>query len=296
MKLQIADKAGACYGVERALKLVEEAAKEATSIHTLGPLIHNPQVVSSLEQKGVAVSNEPDSLSEGTVVLRSHGVALELEHDLRERGLDLVDATCPFVKRAHLCAQSLSEKGYFVIIVGDEGHAEVEGISSYVNTSYVVTTKVEDLKALKLGKRVGLVVQTTQSQAVLQELCSYLLPRVQELRIFNTICEATQERQEAAASLATSSDLMIVVGGKNSGNTKRLYEICKELCPRSYHIESSQELQEINFNPTDKVGITAGASTPAYQIAQVVEALQELSDQLEATQSLLSKSEINKDE
>lgn len=277
MKVLIADKAGACYGVERALDLVERAAHEHDKVKTLGPLIHNPQVVSSLEAKGIGVSHEPDKLQEGTVVIRSHGIPLELEENLRDRGLNIVDATCPFVKRAHLCAKNLSEQGYFVIIVGDEGHAEVEGISSYAHADHLVTTQIDELKARHIGKKVGVVVQTTQSQAVLDSLVAYLLPRVSELRVFNTICAATQERQAAAAELAKQVEAMVVVGGKNSGNTKRLYEICSQECARTYHVETADELCAQDFIGCTCVGITAGASTPASQIASVAHRLSELS-------------------
>lgn len=276
MRVVIADKAGACYGVERALNLVHEASGQHDRVQTLGPLIHNPRVVSSLESKGVRVADDPESIDEGTVVIRSHGIPLLLEDKLKQKGLDIVDATCPFVKRAHLRAQELSDQGYFVVILGDAGHAEVEGISSYVHGAQLVTTSVKELEGVKLGNKVGVVVQTTQSQSLLDELVVYLAGVVPELRIFNTICAATQERQAAAKKLADTVEAMVVVGGKNSGNTRRLYEICSAACEKTYHIEDENELDPCWFRGVECVGVTAGASTPAEHIVQVVKILESM--------------------
>lgn len=276
MKVVIADKAGACYGVQRALDLVHDASQEHEQVKTLGPLIHNPRVVASLEAEGVRVAEDPAAITEGTVVIRSHGIPLELEAELKEKGLGVVDATCPFVKRAHLCAQELSQQGYFVVIVGDAGHAEVEGISSYVHGAQLVTTSVSELEDIKLGNKVGVVVQTTQSQGLLNEVIGYLAGITSELRIFNTICAATQERQVAAKKLAKMVEAMVVVGGKNSGNTRRLYEICSEVCPKTYHIENENEIEFSWFEGVSCVGVTAGASTPAEHIECVVRSLRDM--------------------
>lgn len=276
MKVLIADKAGACYGVERALKIVERAGQGEAAVHTLGPLIHNPQVVQSLEKQGIGVAHTVDEVDEGAVVIRSHGVPVSVERALREKGLEVVDATCPFVKTAHVSAEKLAKEGYLVVLVGDKGHAEVEGISSYAGNKIIVTTSIDDLKDIRPGRRVGMVVQTTQSQEVLDRLVTYLLPRTSELRIFNTICEATAERQMAADELASQVKCMIVVGGKNSGNTKRLFEICRDRCENTHHIETEDELDPAWFAGVETVGVTAGASTPASMIAQVVSALERI--------------------
>lgn len=276
MKVIIADKAGACYGVERALKIVERAGEGEEKVRTLGPLIHNPQVVQSLEDKGIGVAHSVDEVNDGAIVIRSHGVPVSVEEALHDKGLEVVDATCPFVKKAHVSARKLAEQGYQVVIVGDKGHAEVEGIQSYAGDKVIVTTSTDDLKDIKHGKKVGMVVQTTQSQEVLNKLVTYLLPRVSELRVYNTICEATAERQAAADELASHVQAMIVVGGKNSGNTKRLYEICKDRCENTHHIETEAELDPAWFKGVDTVGVTAGASTPASMIATVVAALEAL--------------------
>lgn len=278
MKVIVADKAGACYGVERALSLVEKAGEEYHKVHTLGPLIHNPRVVESLESKGISVAHEVSDITEGAAVIRSHGVPVSVEHSLKDKGLEVVDATCPFVKRAHNKARDLADQGYSVVIVGDDGHAEVEGIKSYAGDHVVVTTSVQDLKHADLSQKVGVVVQTTQSQAVLTDIVDYLLSVCHEVRVFNTICEATSERQTAAAELSSQVDVMIVVGGKNSGNTQRLFEICSHRCDRAYHIEGKEELKEEWFVGASCVGVTAGASTPASHIEAVVHALSALPD------------------
>lgn len=278
MKVHIAENAGACYGVERALNIVlktVQASREDEKInpvHTLGPLIHNPQVVSQLERDKVSVAQSVDEVSEGTVIIRTHGVAPQITEALKAKGLSVVDASCPYVKKVHKAARKLTEDGYFVIIVGDADHAEVTGIAGYCKDP-LVTTSIDDIKTIDLPKKVGLVVQTTQSQEMLEDIVSYLLKRVSELRVFNTICEATNERQQAARELAKQMDAMIVLGGKNSGNTRRLYEISKEECANTHHIETAEELDPLWFEGVCNVGVTAGASTPSSQIETLVKAL-----------------------
>ena len=281
MRVHIAENAGACYGVERALNIVLKTAQSANKqddikpVHTLGPLIHNPQVVSKLEREGVGVADEVDDVHEGTVIIRTHGVPPQITDSLGHKGLSVVDATCPYVKKVHKSAKKLTEEGYFVIIVGDADHAEVQGIAGYCK-DYLVTTSVDDLVELKLPKKVGVVVQTTQSQEMLDTILCYLSRRVNELRVFNTICEATNERQAAARKLSLEVDAMIVIGGKNSGNTRRLYEISKENCANAHHIETADELKAAWFEGVSDVGVTAGASTPQAQISTVVEAIENL--------------------
>ncbi len=281
MRVHIAENAGACYGVERALNIVLKTAQSANKqddikpVHTLGPLIHNPQVVSKLEREGVGVADEVDDVHEGTVIIRTHGVPPQITDSLGHKGLSVVDATCPYVKKVHKSAKKLTEEGYFVIIVGDADHAEVQGIAGYCK-DYLVTTSVDDLVELKLPKKVGVVVQTTQSQEMLDTILCYLSRRVNELRVFNTICEATNERQAAARKLSLEVDAMIVIGGKNSGNTRRLHEISKENCANAHHIETADELEAAWFEGVSDVGVTAGASTPQAQISTVVEAIENL--------------------
>lgn len=268
-EILIATDAGACYGVERALKLVREAARGATGpIHTLGPLIHNPSVVAELEADGVTVVDGPEVEPGSTLVLRTHGITPEVERRAREVGAVVLDATCPFVRRAHRAAARLEREGYQVIVVGEGGHPEVEGTLGHAPSAIAVGSP-EEAADLTPSARVGLVVQTTQSQELLRRIVDELVGRVEELRIVNTICEATALHQDSCARLSATVDVMVVVGGRNSANTTHLAEIARSLCPRTHHIEQPQEVEGAWFAGASRIGITAGASTPAEQIERV---------------------------
>lgn len=275
MRVVVAKHAGVCYGVERALKLAGQAAEGGGTVRTLGPLIHNPQAVAALEDAGVRVASSLDDVAEGTLVIRSHGVDPAVITAAEERGLDVVDATCPFVRAAHRCAGELRDAGYAVVIVGEADHPEVEGILAHAGGEAHIVQRAADLPA-RIKRRVGVVVQTTQPPAVLAEVVAALLPRVNELRVCNTICSATEQRQASAAELADEVDVIIVVGGHNSGNTTRLAEICAARNPRTHHVETAEELDERWFDGASVVGVTAGASTPDEQIRGVIDTVESL--------------------
>lgn len=269
MRLFIATEAGACFGVNRALDMVEAlSSKVHGPIHTLGPLIHNPQVVEKLKHKGVDVISSSNDVRGKAVVLRTHGVTPQEEEEAKRSHEIVIDATCPFVIRAHKAAETLKSEGYQVLVLGEKGHAEVLGTLGHAPGAVCIET-TKDIDALTLKKKVGLVVQTTQVEAHLAEIVRYLAPRVNELRVFNTICEATEKRQDAARVLSQNVDAMIVIGGKNSANTTRLAEICREYCSHTYHVETPDELDITAFSDDLDVGITAGASTPQYQIDEL---------------------------
>ena len=276
MRVEVARHAGVCYGVERALKLAEEAASRGVRIHTLGPLIHNPQAVAELKQRGLEVATCLDEVSDGTLVIRSHGVDPGIIAEARERGLEVVDATCPFVSAAHTCARELAEQGLAVVIVGEAEHPEVEGIMAHAGGKAIVVQHAADLPRQLPSRKIGVVVQTTQSLARLNEIVSALLPRVSELRVCNTICSATAKRQLSAEELARTVDVMVVVGGHNSGNTTRLVEICRAVNERVYHVETAAELDPSWFGGASSVGVTAGASTPDEQITGVITAIEDM--------------------
>jgi 4-hydroxy-3-methylbut-2-enyl diphosphate reductase len=276
MRIEVSRHAGICYGVERALKLADEAARSGVSVHTLGPLIHNPQAVAALRQRGVEVASSLDGVADGTLVIRTHGVDPAIIEDARARGLDVVDATCPFVSKAQDAAAELVADGYSVFIVGEAEHPEVEGILAHASGDAAVIGSVADLPAKLPGKRIGIVVQTTQSLDRLHEIVDALLPHVVELRVHNTICSATSRRQASAKELSATADVMIVVGGRNSGNTNRLAEICRAVNPRIHHVETAEELDPLWFAGAETVGVTAGASTPDEQIAGVIRAIEAL--------------------
>ena len=270
VSIRVADHAGACYGVERALKLARRCGAEAAApVHTLGPLIHNPLVVRDLEASGVELAETLDDACDGTLIIRTHGVVPEVVDAARARGLDVVDATCPYVKKVHDAAAQLAGEGYQLLVIGEAGHPEVEGILGHAGAPAQVVGEASEVAGLTLKPKVGVVVQTTQTAQRLSEVVAALAPRVRELRVVNTICKATEERQRAAAELAAASDCMIVVGGKNSSNTRRLAEICAAACASTHHIESEGELDPAWFAGAREVGITAGASTPQEHIDRV---------------------------
>ena len=277
-EIQTARFAGACYGVERALHIVEDCISQGGTVCTLGPLIHNPIVVSDLASRGVdAIDDVREAPASATLVIRSHGVVPQVIEDAQALGLHVVDATCPHVKKAHDAAACLAQEGYQVLVLGEAGHPEVEGILARSGKDALVVSSAEELADVAIKRRVGIVVQTTQTQAFLDEVVAALLPRVRELRVFNTVCSATLQRQCAAAELASRSDAMVVVGGKNSGNTRRLFLVCRERCDNTHHIETPGELDPTWFAGAGSIGVTAGASTPADQVAGVVERLEEIS-------------------
>ncbi len=277
-RVEVANESGACYGVERALELVERVSREAKMpVHTLGPLIHNPSVVSSLERAGVTVVEDPSEAVPGaTLVLRTHGVTPDVERRAREAGLEVVDATCPFVTRVHRLAEKLALQGYQVMIVGEEGHPEVEGTRGHVPEAPVVLN-AHDVDVLEVSRRVALVVQTTLAVDDLRKVMGALVDRCDELRVCNTICDATSKRQAAAAELADRADVMVVVGGKNSANTNHLADICRSRAT-THHVESLSEVNPGWFAGAELVGITAGASTPRDQVEEMREHVARLCD------------------
>ncbi len=282
VEIIVAPNAGFCFGVKRAVKLAEESSlltKEGKKVFTLGPIIHNPQEVQRLESKGVKPL-EGNEISEGdAIIIRSHGIPPEKERELKEKGLNVIDATCPYVKAVHEAVCKLAQEGYFIVIVGEKNHPEVIGTLGYLkecNGKGVVVESLDDLKEAYRYERVGIVSQTTQSEKFFKEVVGELALWVKELKVINTICNATSVRQEDVYSLAPTVDVMIIIGGKNSGNTRRLYNIAKSLNPRSYHIETAEELKPEWFEEVKRVGITAGASTPDWIIELVKGKIEEI--------------------
>jgi 4-hydroxy-3-methylbut-2-enyl diphosphate reductase len=277
MQILLAEHAGFCFGVERAIKIVEDTASSKDNVLTLGPIIHNPQVVNSLLQRGVFVAEDiKDVVKDNTVIVRSHGIPKEKFEELTQKTNKVVDATCPFVKKAHAAASKLDDDDFTIVILGEKDHPEVEGIISYVKGDYYVVSDEEDVKKLPFEDRYGLIAQTTQNNIVFERVKEELKKRCNSLKIINTICNATTLRQETAKILAKQVDLMLVIGGKNSANTTRLYKICQEICVNTYHIETKDDLEPNYFENIDKVGITAGASTPKYLIDEVIEYIKEV--------------------
>ena len=274
MEVKLAQYAGACYGVERALSITDQAAARFDEVHTLGPLIHNPQVVSELAARGISEVKSVEAARDGVLVIRSHGVSPQVIEEARSKGLTVVDATCPYVKKVQRAAIQLRRQGYSVVIVGEKGHPEVEAIDAYAGSESLVVQDPADLPESLPEGPLGVVVQTTQNVANLDAIVGALTERGREPLVNNTICFATAQRQESAGLLAHEVDAMVVVGGRNSGNTTRLTEICVAVCPNTHHIERPEELDPKWFEGVQIVGVTAGASTPQEQITAVILTLQ----------------------
>lgn len=278
MEVVRAAEAGACYGVQRALDIARNEAAKSDDVKSLGPLIHNPQVVEQLQEAGVRVLHDVGPGVTGTVVIRSHGVPPQVKRDLLLSNVRIADATCPYVYRAQHAAASLAQDQHYVIVVGDPAHPEVEAICAYAREAGGEVQVIDGVASIPpvLPPSVGVVVQTTQKRRVLDEVLEALHRRGVATTVKDTICSSTAKRQKAAADLAGRVDAMVVIGGYNSSNTTRLYEICKPLCPKTYHIEVADELDASLFEGCGLIGVTAGASTPESQIAPVVEYLERL--------------------
>ena len=275
MEVIVAKTAGFCFGVERAVNQVYEQIESGVKpIYTLGPIIHNEEVVKDLEEKGVQVLDSEENiagLTEGTVVIRSHGVGKHVYDLLERQGLRIVDATCPFVKKIHRIVQEQNREGRRVIIIGDETHPEVEGIKGWGDERTLVVKNEEQMENLPdfQDEKLCIVSQTTFNYNKFQDLVEKFVKKGYDILVLNTICNATQERQVEAERIASQVDAMIVIGGKNSSNTRKLYEICLKECKNTFYIQTLDDLNPESVNSVRSVGITAGASTPKKIIEEV---------------------------
>ncbi len=288
MQVILADKAGFCFGVSRAVDTVYREIEDGVQpVYTLGPIIHNEAVIADLARRGVRVidsTQEALALPEGTVILRSHGVSRAIQEAIEASNLTLVDATCPFVRKIHDIVENYSKKGYFIIIVGSPDHPEVEGIVGWARPDgSCVIASTQEAECMDLGghDKICVVAQTTFPLNKFQDIVEIIRKKayykecatteISDFVVHNTICSATQERQESARELARRADAMIVIGGANSSNTQKLYEICSENCSNTYFIQTKEDLKDTDLSRFDCVGITAGASTPNNIIREVQE-------------------------
>lgn len=274
MEVTLAKSAGFCFGVKRAVEMVYNEVEKGYPVYTLGPIIHNEQVVADLEARGVRVLHSLDELPDGgecTVIIRSHGVCEEVFQHLREKDVRIVDATCPFVGKIHRIVQEQYEKGYQIVIVGNANHPEVEGINGWCGGSAQVVGSVKEAEAYPegYGQKLCIVAQTTFNYKKFKDIVDIFSKKSYDINVMNTICNATEERQTEAAAVAAESDAMIVIGGKQSSNTQKLYEICKKVCPNTHFIQTLDDLDLKQFQSFRSVGITAGASTPNTIIKEV---------------------------
>ncbi|MBU1658063.1 4-hydroxy-3-methylbut-2-enyl diphosphate reductase [bacterium] len=271
MKIELAENYGFCFGVKRAIKIAEENKNSAT----YGPLIHNSKEISRLEKdfKVGLIEDYKTFKSGDKAVIRTHGIPKNELAELYTNNIDVVDATCPYVTKPQQICQDMSEAGYNIIIFGDEVHPEIKGVKSYATHGAIVVSSPKDLENVKLGEKIALVAQTTRKVEDYMEVANYLIPRCKEVRVFNTICNATFENQEAIRKISAKADIMIVIGGKNSSNTKQLFSISKDNCFDSYHIEDENDLDYAWFKDKSFCGISAGASTPDWIIKNVLDSI-----------------------
>lgn len=268
MKIELASSLGFCFGVQRAIDI----AQTNTGSKTYGPLIHNKDEINRLKTDfNVGLVDNLKSInSDDTIVVRTHGIEKHELEELQNNGQTIIDATCPYVTTPQNIVSHMSKEGYSIVIFGDENHPEIKGVKSYseVEDTFVVANE-DDLNDLSLKNKVAVISQTTKKFKDYNKIISKLISSKREVRVFNTICNATSENQDAALELAQKSDVMIIIGGKQSSNTKQLFNICKENCNNSYLIENEKELQEEWFMGKELCGISAGASTPGWIISNV---------------------------
>jgi 4-hydroxy-3-methylbut-2-en-1-yl diphosphate reductase len=275
--IKIAPNSGFCFGVRRAITLAEKTLRSGGKVYSLGPLIHNPQVIDRLRSEGLETITNVENVTGGKVIIRSHGVHPNVIDRVLEKKAEIIDATCPLVKKAQQSAALLHREGYTVVIVGEKDHPEVQGLVGHAPGAIVVDPN-DPLPEIEKPARLGLVAQTTQYPEDYRKVIEKVVKSdFNELRIFNTICNATVIRQEAAVELARGVDIMFVLGGRNSANTNRLAEICKSVGVETHHLETAEELDESWLVGKHKVGVTAGASTPEWLIEEFISHLERLS-------------------
>jgi 4-hydroxy-3-methylbut-2-enyl diphosphate reductase len=275
VEIKLAKSYGFCFGVKRAIEIAENSPDAIT----MGPLIHNKEEINRLKENfSVTTANDMSEIGdEKRVIIRTHGITKENLATLKKSEKEIIDATCPFVTKPQEIVQKMSSQGYKIIIFGDENHPEVKGVRSYAKNGALVVLDTKELENEILGPKIAIVSQTTRKIAQFQNIVNYLIERVSEVRVFNTICNATFENQDAAREIAKESDIVIVIGGKNSSNTKQLLTIAKEFCEDSYLVENELELKSEWFKMKKSCGITAGASTPDWIIERVTAKIRELS-------------------
>ena len=275
MRILKAEETGFCTGVKRALKTLEEAARKHGEVETVGPVVHNQQVVDQFARLGVRVVARPEEVTASVAVISSHGLPPRAAEQLQGRGLTVVDSTCPNVRRAQAAARRLAEDGFWMVVFGDPAHPEVKGILGWANEQGEATLESRDIaRRTDFPRRIGVLSQTTRNESeftrFVNDLASVLLPRVQELSILNTLCDVTRRRQAAALDLARQVDLMMVVGGRNSANTRILAEICSSAGARTHHIETAGEIRDEWLAGAGSVGVTSGTSIPDNVIDEVM--------------------------
>ncbi len=278
MEIILDEGAGFCFGVERAIKMAGEESRRASApIVTIGPLIHNPQVIDQMRRDGIEVAQEGQDVHNAVAIIRTHGVRPQEEERIRRAGNQVLDATCPYVKKSHQYAELLRNGDYHIVVIGDPKHPEIRGVLGYAGERVTVINQPEETDSLAHYAKVGVVVQTTYPIEKVQKVVAKLIGRSTELRVFNTICNYTSDRQISAREMAAKVDIMYVVGGHNSANTSKLVEICRQQGTQTHHIEVAEEIDPADLENAERVGVTAGASTPDGRIASVIDRIEQIS-------------------
>jgi 4-hydroxy-3-methylbut-2-enyl diphosphate reductase len=275
MEIIVAAESGLCYGVKRALTLARRTRRVKTGkVTTLGDLIHNPRVVADLAAEGIGSTASPEGVREGTVIIRSHGVSPEVYRRIRRRKIDVVDATCPIVKKIQRLAEALARKGREIVIVGHREHPETQGLLGYSRGRGVVVEDEAQARELPSRRARAVLAQSTHDLESFERVAAALVERTRELTVYNTICDSTRTRQRSTAELAGRVDTLFIVGGRRSSNTARLYELSRRILPRTYFVENARQITPAMLRGAETVGISGGASTPPEAIQEAVDAVE----------------------
>lgn len=282
MEIVLAESLGFCMGVKRVVDMAHRALDKANGLPvvTLGPLIHNTQEIARLTASGIAVADEATLPEQGTVIIRAHGVAPQAYEELKARGVKIMDGTCPYVHYSQRKAAELQREGYKVVIIGDKHHPEIVGILGFINNDAIVVKSLEEIESLPRLDRVGVIAQTTISPKKFNAMLDALRRRAVEVKVCETICDATEENQAAIRELSAEVDLLYVVGGRHSANSNKLVETARDKCPRSFLVETADEINPQDLSGVSRIGISAGASTPDWMIQRVIERLRDIEKSL----------------
>jgi len=276
MEIIIAKNTGLCYGVKRALKIAQETRRRRTGkVSTLGDLIHNPQVIADLERQGIASIEDMKNIKAGTVIIRSHGVSPEIYETLKKKKLEVIDATCPIVKKIQKLVAKLAEENKEILIVGNKEHPEIKALIGYSRGRGHIIENEAQIEPLPSKKRRAVLAQSTQDLYLFEKVVAALIEKTEELQVFNTICNSTQTRQRATSELASKVEVLLIVGGKTSSNTRQLYQISKRILPQTHFIESADQITIGLLRGARTIGISGGASTPPEAIQAAVQKIQQ---------------------
>ncbi len=271
MEIIVAKNSGLCYGVKRALSIAENTRKDKKgNVFTFGDLIHNPQVISNLEREHIFSVDDIRDLKQDTVIIRSHGVSPEIYRLLKQKSTEIIDATCPIVKKIQKLVELLSKTEEEIIIVGSKKHPEIKGLTGYSSGKGLIVENQEQAKRLPRKRKRSVLAQSTQDMFLFTEIIATLVKKTEELQVYNTICQSTQTRQKSTSELASCVDTLFIIGGKNSSNSFKLYQISKRVLPNTYFIENSEQITPYMLKGSKKIGLSGGASTPPEAIQEAV--------------------------